>query len=186
MLSILGLSACDNQNTVQKHISHHDDHEQMVYSAKKLIDIAGQVNVQQHHREHTQKHLTAEAKQYIGRYHTKIDCLGQLIYCDEGNADLVLNLLPDGTAHRVIIHLGEMGQLSNNLYRQYHWFYDESRHEVILEQDDGIQLFFKVDNAGHLVMNTDKRLTVMQANRQFYAQDNNPQTQQNYILVKAP
>lgn len=181
ILSLLTLTACDHQVTTATAVDH--DIEQEASSANKLIDIAGRANIQQD-EEGGVTQIAEQAKPYVGRYHTQISCRDKIVYCDEGNADLILNLLPNGMAYRAIIYFGEVSLLSNKQYRQDRWFYDEQQHEVVVERDNGMQLFFDIDTSGRLILNAEKVLTATAINRNYFAQPDHPKPKRNYILVK--
>lgn len=52
--------------------------------------------------------VPAYARNFIGRYHANIPCEDDFVACEKGTAEFILNLLPDGTVHRSIIHYGKI------------------------------------------------------------------------------
>ncbi len=48
-------------------------------------------------------------QQYAGRYHTRISCEDNFADCETGEAEYILNLLPDGTAYWNVVHFGRVG-----------------------------------------------------------------------------
>lgn len=183
-LSALFISACDTKAPVEVPINQEELHSEKDSSpAQKLIDVAGQAAIPQDEAE-TQINIPEIAKPYVGRYRTKVNCSDKIVYCDKGSADVILNLLPNGTAHRAIIHLGKVTFSSNELYRQDYWFYDEKNNEIVVERDNGVQLFFEVDPTGKLIMNATKVLTATERNRKFYESRENPKPIENYVLIK--
>lgn len=181
------MSACDNKMPIENSLAKnqeeaHSTENDYFISAKKLRDIAGQVNIPQNEQKEV-GHIPENAKPYVGRYQTKINCTDKIVYCENGSADIVLNLLPDGTAYRAIIHLGKVTFASNLQYRKDKWFYDENTHEIILERSNGVKFFYNVDSSGQLILNAKKVINGTEINRKFF-ESGNPEPLRDYVLKK--
>ena len=182
--------AADSQNSLSK--VEQDTPTQPANAAKSLTEVAGQAtlpaaselkNLDQ--KTHT---LPAKAESFVGRYHTQISCEDRFVNCKKGNAEFIINLLPDGTAHRNIVYMGKMTYENNEIrpnrsYQKNTWVYDELTHEIIVNRIEGIQFFYKVDADGNLVMDLDQILNSSERNRLYFDQ-NNPAPEKAYVLKR--
>lgn len=130
-----------------------------------------------------QRKIPENAKPYVGRYQIAISCTDPIVKCKQGSADLVINLLADGTAYRSIIHLGKITFTSNRYQRQNYWSYDSTHHQVIVHRMSGVDFFYNIDQDQNLVMDLDKIAHASALNEQYFA-EGNPFPQQAYCLVK--
>ena len=97
-------NSTNNQPTEEiqpAHAEAQSDH------GKKLTEIAGQATIP-HDSGLDPAPVPEHAKVFIGRFHANVKCDDHFIPCKEGNADFILNLLPDGTVHRSIIQFGKV------------------------------------------------------------------------------
>lgn len=151
---------------------------------KKLTDVAGRATVPVEQAEpKAKKTIPESAEPYIGRYQATISCDDPFVNCESGSSDFVVNLLEDGTAHRTLIHSGQITFASNLDYRQDHWSYDPSHHQVILHRSSGVEFFYDVDQDYNLVMDLDRTAHATERNKQYFA-DGNPLPKQAYRLMK--
>lgn len=198
----LGLVACDSQSsTDQEHAAdsqnslskvEQDSPSQRVNTAKSLTEVAGQATLPaaselKNTNQQTQP-LPAKAESFVGRYHAQISCTDHFVNCEKGNAEFIINLLPDGTAHRNIVYMGKMTYENNEIkpnrsYQKNTWVYDELTHEIIINRIEGIQFFYKVNADGNLVMDLDKILNSSESNRHYFKQ-NNAAPEKAYVLKK--
>lgn len=112
--------------------------------------------------------LSAQEKQYVGRYQTVIDCEDQFVSCNQGTADFMLHLLEDGTAHRSVIHSGKITFHSAEQHRQDQWSYDSTRHQIILQRANGVKFFYDIPHEGQLQMNLEKTAHATVKNRAYF------------------
>ncbi|AOA59340.1 hypothetical protein [Acinetobacter larvae] len=206
LLSMLLLSACDNywSNDVQDFSIQHSDHAASelvehnqayasgdgddVEQGMRLTDVVGQYASPPPQQEHSyrQGRLSAEEVKYIGRYHTFIPCSDEFIACNQGYVEYILNLRPDGTAHRTIIHLGRLysGQIGTiKSYRKDSWNYDEQHKELVIHLVEGAELFYSVNERLELRLNIEKTLNVNQLNHDFFSK-RYPAPNYSYVLKK--
>ena len=127
--------------------------------------------------------LTEVAKPYVGRYTVTIDCSDRFIRCNEGQADLVLTLLEDGTARRSIVYTGLVAFDNNLHYRKDSWSYDEIHHQIILHRDTGVEFFYNVTEENDLIMDLEKVINGTELNRKYFA-EGNPVPAKAYMLKK--
>lgn len=196
----LVLVACDSQNSIDQEQSvdaqnslskaEQDQSAQHVNAAKKLTEVAGQATLPaaSELKGLDVEPLPAKAESFVGRYHTQISCTDRFAHCQKGNAEFIINLLPDGTAHRNIVYMGKMTYENNEIkpnrtYQKNTWVYDEVNHEIVIDRVEGIQFFYKVDADRNLVMDLDKILNSSESNRLYFSQ-NNPAPAQAYVLKK--
>lgn len=109
---------------------------------------------------------------YAGRYYTTMSCEEALIRCQHGQVQYILNLLPDGTAHRMLVRPGRVyvrheGPVQS--YRQDLWSFDPETHEVIIHLREGVEVFYLVDQQHNLQMELDKTLNYDENNKQFFS-----------------
>ena len=159
---------------------------------KKLTDIAGQATIpvldNQAAHSKTSK-ISQQQLKYVGRYHVQINCSDDFVRCEKGNAEYILNLLPDGMAHQTIIYSGRVYSDALNhanmiqSYRKDTWSYHNN--EIIVHLDDGAAFYYSIDPQQNLVMNVDKILKANNKNNRFFKQQY-PALGKTYILTKSP
>ncbi len=154
---------------------------------KKLTEVAGQATLPVATKaiEETPHTIPQSAEPYVGRYQTVIRCDDPFVACEKGTADFIVNLLADGTAHRSIIHLGQITFASDVQYHQDHWSYDLEHHQIILHRGNGVEFFYHIDPDQNLVMDLAKISNQTKRNRQYFAQGN-AFPKYAYRLVKEP
>ncbi len=198
----LVLGACDSQSSMDQEESamsqrsaneaEQDHPSQRTNTAKKLTEVAGQatlpVTSDPKDVDQQAKQLPTKAESFVGRYYTQISCEDRFVHCTKGNAEFIVNLLPDGTAHRNIIHMGKMTYENNVIkpnraYQKNTWVYDEVNHQIIINRIEGVQFFYKIDADHNLVMDLDKILNSSESNRRYFNQ-NNPAPAKAYVLKK--
>ncbi|WP_407306270.1 hypothetical protein [Acinetobacter sp.] len=150
----------------------------------KLTEVAGKIPMPvADTTTEPQRKIAENAKPYVGRYQIAISCTDPIVKCKQGSADLVINLLADGTAYRSIIHLGKITFASNSYQRQDYWSYDSIHHQVIVHRLNGVDFFYNIDQDQNLVMELDKIAHASALNEQYFA-EGNPFPRQPYCLVK--
>lgn len=181
-------NSTNNQPTEEiqpTHAEAQSDH------GKKLTEIAGQATIP-HDSGLDPVPVPEHAKVFIGRFHANVKCDDHFIPCKEGNADFILNLLPDGTVHRSIIQFGKVfadkaPQPGNNVnYRKDTWTVDQAHQELVVHRKEGVNFYYKVIDENRIVMDLDKiRKGIEQEdrNQELFSQGY-PEPQQAYELVK--
>ena len=182
-LSLLGLSICllltacdsskpidqqskvaDAQQASRENASPSASEPTSTNQGKKLTEVAGQAtlpaSIHPTDAAHAAK-VSEQAEKFVGRYYAEISCEDRFVMCDRGKAEFIINLLPDGTAHRTIVYMGKMTYenseiKSNRSYQKNTWHYDEKNHEIIVNRIEGGQFFYRVDADGNLVMDLDQ------------------------------
>ena len=160
---------------------------------KKLTDIAGQATIpvleNQSANPSNSSQISEQQLKYVGRYHVQINCSDDFVRCEKGNAEYILNLLPDGMAHQTIIYSGRVYSDALNhanmiqSYRKDTWSYHNN--EIIVHLDDGAAFYYSIDPQQNLVMNVDKILKANNKNNRFFKQQY-PALGKTYILTKSP
>ena len=123
-----------------------------------------------------------DLKAYIGRYQAVISCEDPIVQCEQGDAEFILNLLEDGTAHRTIVHLGRLSSKTNNYYDD-HWSYDKEDHQIIIHRGQGLFFFYDIDVEGGLLFNIGKTINFSETNRTYF-EDGHPIPKRTYRLEK--
>lgn len=188
LMLMFGITACDKNNQTDiTHIgddtfqtSSKDDYEPL--TGKKLTEVAGQAAIPAGD-EFIAQGVTDNELPYVGRYHARVDCKDPVVFCSEGTADFILNLLDDGTAYRIIIHSGKITFASEKQYRQDHWKYDEINHQIILKRESGVEFFYDIDDAKNITMNLDRIANGSEVNKKFF-QEGNPFPHEAYKLKR--
>lgn len=184
---IVGITACDQDhsesmvnNTKETFQgASKDDYEPV--TGRKLTDVAGQAAIPVGSEESIGQVVTDNALPYVGRYHVVVSCQDPIVFCKDGTADFVMNLLADGTAHRTIIHSGTITFATAQQYRQDHWKYDEINHQIILQRSNGVEFFYDIDKNKNLTMNLNKIANGSDVNRKFF-QEGNAFPHEAYVL----
>jgi hypothetical protein len=186
LITALFLSACEKKSSVDEKIftSETEDIENSVkeqsHSLSKVADRGGVEIVTD---EISHFHLSEAAKAYVGRYTVRMDCSDRFARCTEGQADLIVTLLEDGTARRSIVHTGNVSFDANWYYRKDYWSYDEINHQIVLHRDTGVEFFYNISKEHHLIMDLEKILYGTELNREYFAQSNPPPAKA-YVLKK--
>ncbi|TCM69182.1 hypothetical protein EC844_103127 [Acinetobacter calcoaceticus] len=156
----------------------------------KLIDAIHQNaeprHEQLHDPDHSGESLSAQALQFVGRYHTEMLCRDALVSCEQGKVDYIINLLPDGTSHRTIVHLGKVFSEEDGKVKSYRkdiWTFSADQDEIIIHLTEGADLYFKVDAQHNLHMDLEKSLNSSQMNREFF-QYQYPAPSYAYVLTR--
>ncbi len=197
-----GLSACDysknsnqqdsahTENMSVKHVAADSVQHEAIQSGKKLTEVAGQATLPTaaEVNDLDQPEISREAQAFVGRYHTQISCIDPFAMCDQGSSEFIINLLPDGTAHRTFVYMGKMTYekneiKSNRSYQKNTWIYDEKNHEIIINRIEGIKFFYHVDAEKNLVMDVDQILNATEENKQYFKQNNIAPTKA-YVLKR--
>lgn len=126
--------------------------------------------------------ISESLRPFVGRYHTEISCNDPIVNCTQGDAEFILNLLEDGTAHRTIVHLGKISTTTND-YFDDHWTYDESEQQIIIHRSNGLFFFYNLDAEDNLIFNIPKTIDFNELNRAYFA-EGNPIPLHNYTLQK--
>lgn len=187
-LVILAITGCNSSSSTealekydaemqsQKGISNEE--------GRTLTDIAGQATVPVFEKHQTKSSIDEQAMPYVGRYYVSISCDDPLVSCESGHADFILNLLPDGTAHRTIIHLGTITFESHKQYRQDTWSYQPELKQITLHRANGVEFFYTMKDTHTMVLNREKVRNFTQTNIDFFAQGG-AFPLENYVLKRA-
>ncbi|WP_216935150.1 MULTISPECIES: hypothetical protein [unclassified Acinetobacter] len=159
-------------------------------SAKSLTQVAAQARLPLE-TDLNPPTVPDDAKKFIGRYHTEIECDGRFAPCSEGTAKFILTLLPDGTVHRSILQYGKVfidntkNTSANNItYRKERWFINPERTEVVVNRREGASFYYTIKDANHLVMNLEKIYSEKErVNRELFDRGY-PAPSKAYELVK--
>lgn len=173
----------DKSNTPAHRVS--EEHE---IRGHKLTEIAG------HTTASPDSNLTqivpSYAQPFIGRFYAQVQCDGGFVPCREGNAEFILNFLPDGTVHRSIIQYGKvfaeksMVKDSNVNYRKDTWMVNPEKTELVVHRKEGLNLYYRIIDENHIVMNLAKILDEdNHQNQQLFSQGH-PQPRHAYALTK--
>lgn len=198
------LSACDSstnskqqahadvQNSTSETITQASPSHDIAQHGKKLTEVAGQATLpavaENKELDHQPETISKKAHAFVGRYHVQISCDDPFAMCDRGSSEFIINLLPDGTAHRTLVYMGKMTYENNAIktkrsYQKNTWTYDEASHEIIIHRVEGIHFFYKVDADKNLVMDLDKILNGTEENKAYFQQNNSAPTK-SYVLKK--
>ena len=182
----------DSQNSSSEILAQAVIKQDSVVDGKKLTDVAGQATVPASVEVNDQKQMTnaisKNAKALVGRYHVKISCEDRFAMCEKGNSEFIINLLPDGTAHRTFVYMGkityEKNEIKTNRSNQKNtWTYDEKSHEIIVHRLEGNIFFYKVDANKNLMMDIDKILNGTEENKLYFQQHHTAPTKA-YVLER--
>ena len=154
---------------------------------RKLSEVAGQAALPKSKDDQSEK-LSKQALQFVGRYHALIPCDDPFAKCSEGTAEFIINLLPDGTAHRTFVYMGKITNENNKdtvnrVQQENTWFYDQENHQIVIHRIEGIQIFYKVGDHNNLVMDVDQILNSSEANK-LYFQEHHIAPMKAYVLTK--
>lgn len=192
------LSACDINHTNSKDhssASSNSMHEENLIknstSTKTLDYVAGRTFLPQQNLDQTEK-LSGIALQYVGRYHTRISCEDAFADCESGEAEYILNLLPNGSAYWNVIHFGRVGSKDgaksaavNELCPSLNWKVDEREHELTIHCPlSNVNFYFKTDSRKRLVMNLEKLFYSDYGKNREFLEQNYFVPKQAYILTK--
>jgi hypothetical protein len=134
------------------------------------------------------------ALDFVGRYHTQIDCDGHFAPCTEGKAEFILTLLPDGTLHRSIVQYGkvfndnarQVHANSNMTYRKERWSINPQRTELVVVRKEGAKFYYTIKNNNRLVMNLEKNYSEKERVNQELFNQGYPAPPKAYELRKDP
>ena len=125
---------------------------------------------------------------YVGRYHTEINCEDKFAHCEKGSAEFIINLLPDGTAHRTFVYKGRVSNdshdLANRNYKNNTWHYDPKHHQIVVQRIEEIQFFYKIDDQQNLVIDRDRILNVDDTNKKYFSVAGHHAPEKNYVMTK--
>lgn len=108
---------------------------------------------------------------YVGRYYTTMSCEHALSACEHGQVQYILNLLPNGTAHRMLVRPGRVytrHQGPVQSYRQDIWSFDADTHEIVIHLREGVSVFYQINQDNNLLIDLDKTLNYDEASRRFF------------------
>ena len=187
LLVLFELTAC-NQSSSTEELEKYDAEMQsqkgtVSEDARTLTEIAGKATAPVVEKTQTKSTIDEQAMPYVGRYYASISCTDPLVSCESGNADFILNLLPDGTAHRTIIYLGTITFESHQQYRQDTWSFQPELNQITLHRASGVEFFYTVQDHHTMVMNREKIRNFTQKNIDFFAQGG-AFPLENYVLKR--
>lgn len=157
--------------------------------AVTLADVISQSNVP--HNTHlpfknNERTVSALQLEYVGRYQTSMSCEQALINCENGQVQYILNLLPDGTSHRMLVQSGRVYARHQGMvqsYRQDLWSLDEDHHEIVVHLREGPDVFYKIDQHNNLMMDLEKTIYRDAKSQRFFG-SSYPVPTYAYVLVR--
>lgn len=186
VLGFIALSSCSRPTTVEVPDESKINPERSVSDAEgqRLTDVASRATMPSFEREEvTSNPIAEDLQKYVGRYHVEISCDDPIVRCDSGHAEFILNLLPDGSAHRIIIHLGKITSATNSQYRDDLWSYDTEANQIIIHRSNGVELFYDIDKDQNLMFSIEKTEQFSDVNKTFFS-EGNPRPLRPYKLIK--
>lgn len=81
--------------------------DESLVTGRKLTEVAGRASLPVLQNEQNEE-VRSTNLQYAGRYYTQVPCQDAFVNCGKGRAEYILNLLPDGSAHRMIATFGRV------------------------------------------------------------------------------
>ncbi len=198
----LGLSACDSQQPPHEQLMSNEipdasaqapqstsSHETI--EGRKLTDVAGQATLPKQNLSNrvVTDQLNAYELQFVGRYHTEMACEDSFVDCKQGNAEYILNLLPDGTAHRIVMHYGKVysendAQQKHRYYRVATWEVNRAEQELVVYPQDGNPIYYDIQSRDRLVMNLTKIRSAARAHPQNVSERPLFIPSKAYVLLK--
>lgn len=199
-IAVALLMGCSNQQ--KEEASTHEDSNtpSVVVSAKKniatvqaedegakLTEAAGPAIVQALDDEI--EPISDQSMLYVGRYHTEISCEDKFAHCEKGSAEFIINLLPNGTAHRTFVYRGRVSNDShediiNRNYKKNTWRYDAEHHQIVIQRVEGIQFFYTIDDQQNLVIDRDQILNASEINKRYFSGAGHHAPEENYVMTK--
>jgi len=194
----LTLSACDINHTNSKDHSSPSsssiDEENLIKnstSTKTLDYVAGRTFLPEENLDQTKK-LSGISLQYVGRYHTRISCKDAFADCESGEAEYILNLLPNGSAYWNVIHFGRVGSKDgvkstavNQLCPDLNWKVDEREDELTIHCPlSNVNFYFNVDSNKRLIVNLEKLFYSDYGKNREFLEQNYFVPNQAYVLTK--
>lgn len=192
------LSACDINHTNSKDhstTSSSSNHEENLIksstSIKTLDYVAGRTFLPEDTSDQTQK-LNEASLQYVGRYHTRISCEDAFADCESGEAEYILNLLPNGSAYWNVVHFGRVGSKDgaksaavNQLCPTLNWKVEEKERELRIQCPlSKVNFYFNIDSNKRLVTNLEKLLYSDYGKNREFLEQNYFVPNQAYVLTK--
>ena len=158
--------ATEPQKKITEEKTQQDD------KGEKLTEAAGPAVTQALEDDHVAQ-VSNVSMPFVGRYHTEINCEDKFAHCEKGSAEFIINLLPDGTAHRTFVYKGRVSndsheELANRNYKKNTWHYDEEHHQIIVQRIEGIQFFYSINDEQNLVIDRDKILNIDKSFLKFF------------------
>lgn len=161
-----------------------DDVEPRDQIGQSLNQIAGRTILpEQQQTTDASNQTNPHSLAFVGRYRVAISCRDAFAGCDIGTADYILNLLPDGTAHRIFVHMGKVHLMSNQKELKDSWYYDVAQQHIVVIRGNGVGFYYQIDQDKNLVMDLEKIATATENNKQFFAQGH-PMPQHAYVLTR--
>ena len=179
----IALAACSQNES--PHIEHINQIQEShtPESSNSLTNVAGKARPPvQENADTTPQSVAKEWQKFVGRYQTTMQCDDGFARCDKGEAEFIINLLADGTAHRIFMHRGKVEFTTQRQYRQDRWLYDPHHHQIIILRESGVQFFYNLDEQGNMVMDLDKIANATQVNQTFFK--DNPLPSRAYTLQR--
>ena len=174
--------ATEPQKKITEEKTQQDD------EGEKLTEAAGPAVTQALEDDHVAQ-VSNVSMPFVGRYHTEINCEDKFAHCEKGSAEFIINLLPDGTAHRTFVYKGRVSndsheELANRNYKKNTWHYDEEHHQIIVKRIEGIQFFYSINDEQNLVIDRDKILNVDKTNKNYFSVKGHHAPEHNYVMTK--
>ncbi|WP_374665372.1 hypothetical protein [Acinetobacter sp.] len=157
--------------------------------SRNLAQAAGQVTLKAEQPQLNHQ-ISEQAKAYAGRYQASIPCDDGFISCKQGTAELILNLLPDGKAHRSIIHYGKIfadrpvSADGSTAYSKDMWTLGETDHQIIVHREEGGNFYYMIQDRDHLMIEMDKTRNAGDGKNQERSKHSDPKPAKTYVLTR--
>lgn len=173
---VFALGACSddmsnkaNQNVAATSTSNPED-------GVKLRDVAGQATLPATATNEV-KVVKVLDRRYAGRYHTQMSCYDLFAKCKDGNAEFIINLLPDGSAYRTFVYFGRVSNdisgaeapVVSDYNHQDTWEYNAETNEIIVHRAEGVNFYYYVKDDQTIQMKREKILRGSPENIAFFA-----------------
>lgn len=193
-LIVFALSACssDHQSKLDQANHNTTSNSAKPESGVKLRDVAGQATLPISSETTSDvKALSEVGQTHAGRYHVQMNCRDPFARCSDGNAEFILNLLPDGTAYRTFVYFGRVSNdisgaespVVSDYNHQDTWEYDAQTKQIIVHRAEGVKFYYNVKDNDTIQMNLDKVLKSSPENIAFFTAGH-PAPKHNYTLIK--
>ena len=198
----LGLNACDSQRPPHEQLMSSETASNPAQATPslpatvdghKLTEVAGQATLPKQNSSNVAvvDQLNTYELQFVGRYHTQMACEDSFVDCKQGDAEYILNLLPDGTAHRIVMHYGKVysengSQQKHRYYRVATWAVNRAEKELVVYPQGGNPIYYDIERSDRLVMNLKKIRAAAQAHPHDSAEKPLFIPSRAYVLIKDP
>lgn len=156
----------------------------------KLTEVAGRATLPKEDSP-IKEEIPPYAQEFAGRYHAMISCDEHFVPCSKGEAEYILNLLPDGTMHRSIVHYGKVfadklaTDQRNTNYRKDTWLVNPEATEIIVQRKEGVNFYYKIIDRDHIIMDLEKINNGNGGRNKRMFEQGVPRPERAYMLTRA-